>query len=955
MRIILYYILSKQVKLSFSNRFFYNLLVCLLCLIFFSGEIFGQQGRNIHSNPKTQSFKSQFERLKKQFPPIELADTLYRISTHNDARYSIEYSDSLFTELFKLFDQFKSKQIKTGLTPWQLDSVQLIYTISKYEANFYSSRQKEEVVATICNHIVASAEKLGTDKFKAIAYSRKASLSQIRGDTVTAYTFAQKVFDLVVKNDYQTERLSSLKRSDLNFYFFIDEMLKTYRHMNKLDELERIVEKFLSKLKSKNLVTDEANFIRVLAGIYMLRNDRLKFMSLYKQSLKLLEDSNIKDNFLFGHAYMKGAELFIDMGNIHSAIVYYKKSYSYLMKVAKAVVEKDFSTITRINDATQMGTNLAFLYAVQGDIDSTYKYAKEVHDFLSNYPEVSKILTANWLYGYYYYTQKEYKESLKYFFNYLRLRNNFKISYESDLFVYSLIAGSYHGMGDIESEQIWYTKATTTLDTIFKKKDINFYRYFTRITAYEYLISAGLRFNDFRFLQKLVPDLIYYTRQLKTKQTDSDIIENLLLFDAERNEKTIQYLQAKNQLKESQSTIQRMYIYLLCFILIATIIVGITLYKQRKIAQKRNRRLVESNREIEAVNQKLSELDAFKKMTTAMLVHDLKNPLNGILYLSGKASYNTTSGQSEEEKMMQIHSAALQMAQLSSNMLDVYKFESAGVNLNKAPIHCGQLLMSAIEQIEIMAYRKNIRIKKELPNLFFEADHDLLTRTLINILNNAVKHTPFNGLIYVTAYSCRNKQEQSPIAEDSICINVEDTGPGVKDDMKTKIFQKFGQDIKVDEEFTTSVGLGLAFCQLVIEAHGGKIYVENSNLGGAKFVIEIPFDPTFNDALINIPSNIISFQNVNGEELPNNPTPVIPKLELTNEDLNYLNELIIALRKLEYYEYTDINHLIEEYQTQPDFNKLSDEGKEWLKKIKNATLHSDQLSYEELINSCITS
>lgn len=938
--------------LILSNGFLRYLLVCLLFFFLNTPKgIFGQSGQSLKNNHEAVSFKSEFERLKRQFSPIELADTLYRIGKHNDARYNIESNEILFIELFKLHDQFKTGIVKTDFTPRQLDSLYLIYSIAKYDALFYSQKRYDKEVEVLCDHLVNSAENFNLDKLKSITYSRKASLSQILGDTATAYKFAKKVFDLLEKYNYQTVILSTEKKSDLDYYFFADYMLNVYRYMNKLDELEQIVEKFISISKKKQSIEEESSFIRLLAGIYLLRNDRLKFMSLYKQSLSLLEDRNINDDFLKGHAYMKGAELFMDVNNMHSAVTYYKKSYHYLTKVARKYVENDFSTITRISDAVQIGTNLAYLCAIQGEIDSSYKYAKEVYDFLPNYPEIELILPVSWLCGYRHYLKKEYKESIKYFNNYLKLRNNFKISYESDLVVYTFISGSYHEMGDFEMEKIWYTKATTALDSILKVKDIGFYRYFSRMISYEYLISAGLRLNDFRYLHQLVPDLLFYTRQLKTKQTDSDIVENLLLFDAERNEKTIQYLQAKNQLKESQAVIQRMYIYLLCFILIAAIIAGITLYKQRKIIQKRNRKLLENNREIEAVNQKLSELDAFKKMTTAMLVHDLKNPLNGILYLSGKTGDDIAQNQSEEEKMMQIHSAALQMAQLSSNMLDVYKFESAGVNLNMAAVHCGQLLMSAIEQIEILAYRKNIRIKKDLPNLFFEADHDLLTRALINILNNAVKHTPFSGLIQVTAFSGNKGQGIRAKDADTVCMIVEDTGTGVKDDMKLKIFQKFGQDIKVNEDFTTSVGLGLAFCQLVVEAHRGKIYVENSTLGGAKFVIEIPFDSNFNESLIKGYSDNNSFENENCEEFSDISLQNQIKLKLTNEDLNYLRELVSALDKLEYYEYTDINLLIEDYQTHPDFIKLSGEGREWLKRVKNATLFSDQPDYEALINS----
>ena len=123
-----------------------------------------------------------------------------------------------------------------------------------------------------------------------------------------------------------------------------------------------------------------------------------------------------------------------------------------------------------------------------------------------------------------------------------------------------------------------------------------------------------------------------------------------------------------------------------------------------------------------------------------------------------------------------------------------------------------------------------MRTEIEVSLLEIQADRTLIQRVLVNLLDNALKYTPEGGQISVSG---------EPLHNDSVLVCVSDTGPGVPDEYREEIFQRFAQ-VPGAQGRRRGSGLGLTFCRLAIEAHGGKIWVEPRPGGGSRFVFRLP-------------------------------------------------------------------------------------------------------------------
>jgi signal transduction histidine kinase len=112
-------------------------------------------------------------------------------------------------------------------------------------------------------------------------------------------------------------------------------------------------------------------------------------------------------------------------------------------------------------------------------------------------------------------------------------------------------------------------------------------------------------------------------------------------------------------------------------------------------------------------------------------------------------------------------------------------------------------------------------------------DADKIERVLMNLVDNALKYTPADGVITVRARTLDSKHMQ---------VEVIDTGPGIPDDYKQRLFDQFVQ-IEGRAKVRRGVGLGLTFCRLVIAAHGGRIWIEDNPEGGSVFAFTLPLVP----------------------------------------------------------------------------------------------------------------
>jgi len=228
-------------------------------------------------------------------------------------------------------------------------------------------------------------------------------------------------------------------------------------------------------------------------------------------------------------------------------------------------------------------------------------------------------------------------------------------------------------------------------------------------------------------------------------------------------------------------------------------------------------------------------LEQMREDLTHMIVHDLRNPL-GSMMSSLRLIHAAFAERDETVPVTKLLRIAMRSGQkmyrLIDSLLDLGRLEAGETELNKTLVSPQSLVEEAIEQIQPVALNKEQNVTTRIfPNLpKVAADSDLILRVLTNLLDNATKFTPKGGDITLSVE--RTRQE--------VLFAVSDSGPGIPPESRQRVFNRFA---RLDSaEGVKGTGLGLAFCRLAVEAHGGRIWVESETGYGSTFCFTLPLE-----------------------------------------------------------------------------------------------------------------
>lgn len=219
---------------------------------------------------------------------------------------------------------------------------------------------------------------------------------------------------------------------------------------------------------------------------------------------------------------------------------------------------------------------------------------------------------------------------------------------------------------------------------------------------------------------------------------------------------------------------------------------------------------------------------------TNLIVHDLKTPLS-VTSASLKLVLGKRLGELSDKQRMPLERAeraTRETLELIDNLLDIEKIEAGQLRLATAPCDLTALIRQTAEALKGLAEAYKLTLNTTLTDTLPEVclDEALIRRVLQNLMTNAIKFTPENGTIQISAV-------QKP---GLIEVSVSDSGVGVPLDQRQRIFEKYVQVTGLERR---GVGLGLAFCRLAVEAHHGSIRVEDGPDGkGSRFVVQLPLD-----------------------------------------------------------------------------------------------------------------
>jgi two-component system sensor histidine kinase KdpD len=223
------------------------------------------------------------------------------------------------------------------------------------------------------------------------------------------------------------------------------------------------------------------------------------------------------------------------------------------------------------------------------------------------------------------------------------------------------------------------------------------------------------------------------------------------------------------------------------------------------------------------------ESERLRNSLLAAISHDLRTPLSALVGMAESLTMMKLPGAEVElETAHRIKDAALRMNSLVSNMLDMARLQSGPVQLNRQWQPLEEVIGTALKAMgSVLEHRRvKVTLAEDLPMV--DIDAVLFERVLCNLLENAAKYTPPASPIEIAAEG----------VADQVVITVDDTGPGLPKGKESAIFEMFERGRK--ESSTPGVGLGLAICRAIVEAHGGKIRGETKPQGGARFTIELP-------------------------------------------------------------------------------------------------------------------
>jgi signal transduction histidine kinase len=234
---------------------------------------------------------------------------------------------------------------------------------------------------------------------------------------------------------------------------------------------------------------------------------------------------------------------------------------------------------------------------------------------------------------------------------------------------------------------------------------------------------------------------------------------------------------------------------------------------------------------LKKANQELSELDKLKNDFISIASHELRTPLSIIL---GYASFLQEESEGKmNEHAQKVLASGLQLRHIIEDLMNLRYLQQSAAELNRENVTIEEIVDDAVQDILSMAEAKGHKITINTPrDTHLHVDRIRTVMALTNILNNAVRFTPENGVITVEA-DLHNRDEA--------WITVTDTGIGLKEDQLERIFEKFYQ---VEEHMTRvhgGLGIGLSIARALVEAHGGRIWATSPGLGkGTTLTLTLP-------------------------------------------------------------------------------------------------------------------
>ena len=234
-------------------------------------------------------------------------------------------------------------------------------------------------------------------------------------------------------------------------------------------------------------------------------------------------------------------------------------------------------------------------------------------------------------------------------------------------------------------------------------------------------------------------------------------------------------------------------------------------------------------------NEELRRSEQFREDLAAMLVHDLKNPVISAalaldLLLTEDSESPCLSGD-DREMMVSARRNLRRLDDMIGDILTINAGDRGAIMLDRQPTELCSIIEGVVSDLTARAAAGGVALTAadDCPESVVDIDPAYIRRVLENLVANATAHTPSGGAIGISVDR----------GDDEVVVSVTDTGEGIDEESSDELFDRYVQRGPGARTTRTSVGLGLAYCRIAVEAHGGRIWAENTD-DGSRFSFTLP-------------------------------------------------------------------------------------------------------------------
>ena len=283
------------------------------------------------------------------------------------------------------------------------------------------------------------------------------------------------------------------------------------------------------------------------------------------------------------------------------------------------------------------------------------------------------------------------------------------------------------------------------------------------------------------------------------------------------------------KLRQSELEIDRknQFIFLSVVVIVFVLIALFFLYRLVRLKINTNKSLAEKNEQIQVQNLELNALNIEKNEMIGIVAHDLKNPLTSAMTIC--ELFNSEEITEDQKEYLNLITKSLKrMNGMVAKILEIKVLESSSLKTNYSNVDLKQITEQVIAALKIQSDNKSIQITTDLDEVITSLDKSLMIQIIDNLLSNAIKFSNHNTTVHITL-----KEENQTIR-----LEIGDEGPGITEEDKPHLFQKFRKLNARPTDGESSTGLGLSIVKKYVEAMHGKVWCESEFGQGAKFIVE---------------------------------------------------------------------------------------------------------------------